>query len=973
MSNYARCLIAVAVLCVAPPAGAAQEGSDDVFVRTKNSAAADTARLRVTRSTAAPDIGGVYVDNARLRLGSAGYLNIASSAAATPVAGDVMYNAGTLQYYDGAWKTVAVASPSGAYAWFAPSSAQTDSSANASIFINDTAGGNLLQLQSGGTNRLVVGNAGDASVTYTANPAIASTNTGLAVAMIDVTSTLANTNRGISGTATDTTVVTTAITKTTQGGYFSASKTGASTAGAFNTYGVYASATGDANGVSTAYGIYATASGADTNWAGYFSGAVRVTGRLQYGSSEYLEDGGANTTTFGLTSIVPSADASYSLGGTASRWANLYLSGDVLTSTGSIRYVQNQTAALQAASFRVSGSAEVDGTATPQFRAATSSSTAGATAFLGYASSSTAGTGYGLNQSIAAVKGDLWWGVAYHFAVAGYRYDDSGGPSAGVFGAASRTDNPTTWGALGYQDGASAQYGVYASSTANSDTAYGYRGYASSSSAKPAYGLWSSGTNSSTGLAYGTYSTAGASTGGAYGTLSTASGPWAYGTYSSASTSTSTAFGAYGYAYSASAGAYGLYGYGYSGSATSSAYGLRTYAFNSSAGTSYGLYSSATTSNTYEVAAGTGGGTWGDAATCSGDSYNTGFDDAKSQSIYLASDLTAIGMSAGTITSIQLRCRQTPGTTLSNIRIRMKLTTDATLSALDNTGLTLVYGPFSVSPSAGFWWSFGTSFYWDGTSNLLIEITRDGASSAANGGMYVRTGLAAGRTWAGYENAGTYSDTWAIANQAGYAFVPEMRFTMSGVGTAYAGYFSGDVTVTGTLSKGGGTFLIDHPLDPTNRILRHSFVESPEMMNIYKGRARLGGGRAVIELPPYFDALNAPDGREISLTCVGGFSPLYVDGPVVKNRFTVRTAEGGRPDQEFSWIVYAVRHDPYARAHPIKVEEEKGRANGFTRGTYLHPDAYGVAADKADPSVRPREEDPKEGPHPPNEKPGGKR
>ena len=37
------------------------------------------------------------------------------------------------------------------------------------------------------------------------------------------------------------------------------------------------------------------------------------------------------------------------------------------------------------------------------------------------------------------------------------------------------------------------------------------------------------------------------------------------------------------------------------------------------------------------------------------------------------------------------------------------------------------------------------------------------------------------------------------------------------------------------LSKSIGTFKIDHPLDPANKYLSHSFVELPDMMNIYNG------------------------------------------------------------------------------------------------------------------------------------------
>jgi len=41
--------------------------------------------------------------------------------------------------------------------------------------------------------------------------------------------------------------------------------------------------------------------------------------------------------------------------------------------------------------------------------------------------------------------------------------------------------------------------------------------------------------------------------------------------------------------------------------------------------------------------------------------------------------------------------------------------------------------------------------------------------------------------------------------------------------------------VTGKLTKGSGSFKIDHPLDPANKYLSHSFVESPDMMNVYNG------------------------------------------------------------------------------------------------------------------------------------------
>ena len=154
--------------------------------------------------------------------------------------------------------------------------------------------------------------------------------------------------------------------------------------------------------------------------------------------------------------------------------------------------------------------------------------------------------------------------------------------------------------------------------------------------------------------------------------------------------------------------------------------------------------------------------------------------------------------------------------------------------------------------------------------------------------------------------------------------------------TGYAGWFSGRVNVTGNLSKGGGSFKIDHPLDPENKYLYHSFVESPDMMNVYNGNVELGAeGTAVVSLPEWFDVLNR-DFR-YQLTAIGAPGPnLYVAQEVENNQFVIA---GGEPGSKVSWQVTGIRQDPYANANRIPVEEDKPE---FERGYYLHPEAYGV-------------------------------
>jgi hypothetical protein len=146
----------------------------------------------------------------------------------------------------------------------------------------------------------------------------------------------------------------------------------------------------------------------------------------------------------------------------------------------------------------------------------------------------------------------------------------------------------------------------------------------------------------------------------------------------------------------------------------------------------------------------------------------------------------------------------------------------------------------------------------------------------------------------------------------------------------YAGYFEGRVQVTGLLAKGGGSFKIDHPLDPENKYLYHSFVESPDMMNVYNGNVTTDGdGFATVEMPEWFEALNR-DFR-YQLTVIGQFAQAIIARKVEDNRFTIRT---DKPAVEVSWQVTGIRKDPFAERHRIPVEEVKPTDE---RGTYLHP------------------------------------
>jgi hypothetical protein len=158
-----------------------------------------------------------------------------------------------------------------------------------------------------------------------------------------------------------------------------------------------------------------------------------------------------------------------------------------------------------------------------------------------------------------------------------------------------------------------------------------------------------------------------------------------------------------------------------------------------------------------------------------------------------------------------------------------------------------------------------------------------------------------------------------------------------GSGNASAGHFSGRVRVTGFLFKSGGGFEIDHPLDPGNKYLRHSFVESAEMLNVYSGNVTTDArGEATVVLPDYCEALNQD--LRYQLTVIGQFAQAIVVQEVHNNQFTIATDQ---PEIKVSWQVTGVRQDPWAVANRIAVDEEKSAEE---RGRYLHPEVWGQPA-----------------------------
>jgi hypothetical protein len=265
---------------------------------------------------------------------------------------------------------------------------------------------------------------------------------------------------------------------------------------------------------------------------------------------------------------------------------------------------------------------------------------------------------------------------------------------------------------------------------------------------------------------------------------------------------------------------------------------------------------------------------------------------------------------------------------------------------VDGTGY---YGVRGYGSEAGGYFEHDSfaSHVWLGHAGLAVDASGSsgGVFAYSTSGNGISGNSETGQGVRGYSqsNAGLYGHSFHGNGAVG-------RNDTSG-NTAYlgtdccAGYFTGSGYFSGYLTKAGGGFQIDHPLDPEHRLLNHSFVESPEMKNVYDGVVVTDAdGLAVVEMPEWFEALNR-DFR-YQLTVIGRFAQAIVEERVANNRFTIRT---NLANVEVSWQVTGIRRDPWANTNRKPAEEDKPVSE---QGTYLHPEVYDKPASLAVERVR---------------------
>ena len=151
-----------------------------------------------------------------------------------------------------------------------------------------------------------------------------------------------------------------------------------------------------------------------------------------------------------------------------------------------------------------------------------------------------------------------------------------------------------------------------------------------------------------------------------------------------------------------------------------------------------------------------------------------------------------------------------------------------------------------------------------------------------------------------------------------------------GIGTSspsYALEVSGSAHVSGALSKGSGSFMIDHPLPEMKEThnLYHSFIEGPRADLIYRGTARLTNGRAVVDLDEVsdmtsgtFTALN----RDVQCFTSNESDWDAVRGSINGATLTIRS-QNSASTAVVSWLVIGERQDEHM--YETEWTDENGR------------------------------------------------
>lgn len=138
----------------------------------------------------------------------------------------------------------------------------------------------------------------------------------------------------------------------------------------------------------------------------------------------------------------------------------------------------------------------------------------------------------------------------------------------------------------------------------------------------------------------------------------------------------------------------------------------------------------------------------------------------------------------------------------------------------------------------------------------------------------------------------------------------------------------GHFTCAGQIRAGSKSFVIDHPLDPYNKNLVHTAIETANSEVQYHGMVKLVNGRATIDVDEVYGltagtiSALSHKGMVTSLVNKTGFSAVRYDF-IDEGKFEIICQDETSTD-EIVWYYTAIRRDPYTLRIDPNIDRETG-------------------------------------------------
>ena len=197
------------------------------------------------------------------------------------------------------------------------------------------------------------------------------------------------------------------------------------------------------------------------------------------------------------------------------------------------------------------------------------------------------------------------------------------------------------------------------------------------------------------------------------------------------------------------------------------------------------------------------------------------------------------------------------------------------------------------------------------------QATQQGMMQFKNGGSEANPSDGGIEFYAGQLNSGYSHRLCAFDNSAGDTPLLLQRRNNSATWSTQVTFegSNNNVVFAGTVSKGGGSFKIDHPLPAMQGThhLVHSFIEGPQADNLYRGRVTLVDGQASVNIDT---ASNMTEGtfvllnRDVQCFTSNETGWTAVKGKVSGNMLSIEAQDNTSTDT-VSWMVIGERQDQF--------------------------------------------------------------